>query len=368
MEPEVKLAFFDDYADERGHHPDYIMGLALAANTPVYCPATFLDGRPERATLVHRPVVGDVERSPVLTRANLQRVYEDAERLGVDVLVNMFLDENRDAFPIERRGVRLAHVLHRPARLSGTIGGVNATKHGDAMHVLKGLAVTDLVIVHTEVGAHQVAQWIPRGRIVHLGWPAATVASIRRRFMAPAGGGGNDEPYVLLIGEALEYKGIHVLLEAVNPGHSLRIAGNLAVGDAAWLAREFPRARVTWEPGWVDRERLDELITGAAVVAFPYLRGFDVHGGVSGALVHAMTFAKPIVVSRELLAQVPDPASCLVVPTGDAIALRAALDRAMARPDDFRQTAGELEECLIENHSYERHLERLIDRLAAPPA
>jgi glycosyltransferase involved in cell wall biosynthesis len=224
--------------------------------------------------------------------------------------------------------------------------------------------------VHTAAGFRQASRWIPSDRIIHLGWPAATVESIRRRFAAAAasvGDGVGDEPYVLLIGRGNRYKGIRVLLEAVGSGHRLRIAGKLEVAeDEAWLASNFPRARVSWEQGWVDSQRLNELIAGASVVVFPYLSGFDAHGGVSGALVHAMTFAKPIVVSEELRGQVPDLAPCLVVPTGDAIALRAALDRALSSPEDFRQPARELEEYLVENHSYERHVEHLVNRLAAP--
>ena len=365
----MRLAFFDDYGEVPGHHPDYIVGLGLAAKAPIYCPATFLDGRPWTTGLIHHPMVGDVDRSPGPAQNNLQKAYEDAARLGADVLVNLFLDENWDAFPIKRHGLRLAHALHRPGALPGTMGGINAVKRGDAVGVLKALAETDVIVVHTATGFRQASQWIPPERILHVGWPAATVESIRRRFEAAASAadGAGDEPYALLIGRGNRYKGIRVLLEAVGSGLPLRIAGKLEVAeDAAWLASNFPRARVSWEPGWVDSQRLDELVAGARVVVFPYLSGFDAHGGASGALVHALTFGKPIIVSEELRAQVPDLACCQVVPTGDAVALRAALDRALTSPADFGQQARELEEYLVENHSYERHVEHLANRLAAP--
>lgn len=364
----MRLAFFDDYGEVPGHHPDHIVGLGLAASSPIYCPESFLDGRPRTTDLIHYPMAGDVHRSPGPTRANLQKAYVSAERLGADVLVNLFLDENWDAFPIERRRMRVAHVLHRPGALPGTLGGANAVKSGDAVGVLRGLAESDLIVVHTTAGLRQASQWIPADRVIHLGWPAATVEAIRRRFAAAGsvGDGGGNEPYVLLTGRGNRYKGIRVLLEAVGSGHRLHIAGKLEVAeDAAWLASNFPHAAVSWEPGWVENQRLNELIAGASVVVFPYLSGFDAHGGASGALVHAMTFAKTIVISEELRAQVPDLASCLVVPTGDAIALRAALDRAMKSPDDFRQPTREFEEYLVKNHSYERHVERLIDRLTS---
>jgi glycosyltransferase involved in cell wall biosynthesis len=364
----MRLAFFDDYGEVPGHHPDHIVGLGRAAKAPIYCPESFFDGRPHLAGLIHHPMTGDTNRSPGPARANLGTACEGAARLGADVLVNLFLDENWDAFPIERHGIRMAHALHRPGALPGTMGGINAVKCGDAVGTLRDLAETDLIVVHTAAGFRQASRWIPAHRIIRLGWPAATAESIRCRFKAAAtGAGGGDEPYVLLIGRGNRYKGIRVLLEAVGSGeHRLRIAGKLEVAqDAAWLAGAFPRARVSWEPGWVDDQRLDELIAGASVVVFPYLSGFDGHGGASGALVHAMTFAKPIVVSEELRAQVPPLAPSVVVPTGDAMALRAALDQTMASPSDFGQPARELEEYLVENHTYERHVEHLITRLAS---
>ena len=229
--------------------------------------------------------------------------------------------------------------------------------------VLKGLAESDLIVVHTAAGLRQASQWIPTDRHIHLGWPAATVEEIRRRFAAAASvGDDTDEPYALLIGRGNRYKGLGVLLEAVSSGLRLRIGGQLEeAGDAAWIGGYFPS--VSWEPGCVDSRRLNELIDRASVVVFPYLSGFDAHGGASGALVHALTFGKTIVVSEELRPQVPDLVSCLVVPTGDPMALRAALEQAMTNSDDFRQPTRELEDYLVEHHSYEGHVERLVERL-----
>lgn len=359
----MKLAFFDDYGEVPGHHPDYIVGLGLASDAPIYCPQTFLDDRPGMTGLVHHPMAGDIDRSPVPARANLQTAYADAERRGVDVLVNLFLDENWDAFPLERHGMRLAHVLHRPGAVTGILGGINAVKRGDAVGVVRDLAKSDLIVVHTTNGFRQVSRWIPSDQIVHLGWPAATAEAIRVRFAAAAPVVDEDEPYVLLIGRGNRYKGIRILLEAVSARHRLRIAGKLEMDeDAAWLAATFPRARVSWEPGWVDNQRLNELIAGARVVVFPYQSGFAAHGGASGALVHAMTFAKQLIVSAELRGQVPDVASCLVVPTGDLGALRTALDRAMLSPDNGGQRTRELEDYLVENHSFDGHVKHLMER------
>jgi len=361
------LAFFDDYPHERGHHPDLIVGLGIAAEAPIYCPDSFLEGRTDARHLPHRTMVGALCDS-LEGRANLQSSYDDAASRGCDAFVNLFLDENWDSFPIRQDGLRVAHSLHRPGELTGTLGGVNATKPGDALAVLRSLAGPDLVVVHTAIGEQQALQWLPKRNVVRIGWPAARELDIRRRFAAapnrPGVGPGTAEPYVLLIGEALEYKGIHCLLEALDPGPPLRIAGNLAVGGADWLAYEYPKARVTWEPSWVTRSRLDELVAGAAVIAFPYLAGFDVHGGVSGALVHALTFGKPIVVSEALASQAPKGPSCRVVACGDAQELRRAIDWALAESIDLHHAAADLEAYLVSEHTYERHVQRLVELLS----
>ena len=222
------LAFFDDYAHERGHHPDLIVGLGIAARAPMYCPASFLEGRPDAARLRHRTVVG-ASNDPSLVHANLQSAHDDAAALGCDAFVNLFLDENWDSFPIRRGRLRMVHLLHRPGELTGALGGVNATKPGDPLAVLRSLAGPDLVVVHTALGERQALQWLPSRNVLRVGWPATREADLRRRLAGapdhPGVGADSPEPYVLLIGEALEYKGIHCLLEALSPGPLLRIAG-----------------------------------------------------------------------------------------------------------------------------------------------
>lgn len=360
--PTLRLAFFDDYPFERGHHPDLSMGLSSAAGARVYCPPSFLEGRADTRTFHHFAVTGAADGSPAVTRQNLRVAYEDAAQAGCDVLVNLFIDENWDSFPLERGAMRLAHMLHRPAELTGEFGGMNAVKLGDAVATVQALASEDLFVVHTTLGELQAKQWLPAEKVAHIGWPAAAAADVRRRFGAPWAH-SDEEPYVLLLGEALEYKGIHCLLEAVSGGPRLRIAGNLAVGDTEWLTRAYPKARVTWEPGWVTPGRMHELLQGAAVVAFPYLEEFAWHGGVSAALVQALCCSKPVVVSTALAGQVPDAASCQVVPQA-ANEVAKALGRVLSDPAGWHEAAQGLEPYVLRRHTYEGHLEQLAERMA----
>ncbi|WP_433652909.1 glycosyltransferase [Micromonospora zamorensis] len=356
-----RYAFFDDYPLERGHHPDLAVGLALAASAPLYCPPSFLDGRPEARSLRHTPTIASPDQHLEETRRNLDRSIEDAASLSSDTFVNLFFDENWDSFPVSRRGLRHVQALHRPGELTGTLGGINAIKRADPLAVVNALARTDLFVVHTPVGEQQARAWLPADRVLRAGWPTATEAEIRRRIVLGRHRGEN--PYVLLVGEALDYKGIDVLVEAVDPGPLLRIAGNLTYPGPDWLAAQHPGARVQWEPGWVARDRMSELVAGASVVVFPYHDGFQKHGGVSGALVNAMTFGKPLVISEALAGQVPQSPACQVVPCGDVHELRRAIDHAMKNTADLHQAAGDLTDYLLRQHTYEGHLDRIAERL-----
>ncbi|MEE1736683.1 glycosyltransferase [Streptomyces sp. BE147] len=360
----MRFAFFDDYCHERGHHPDLLMGLGTAAGAPVYCPPSYLEGRSaDRRRVEHVPVTGSRQGLASVTRRNLEASLADASARGCEVFVNLFFDENWDSLPVAPGPLRVIHALHRPAELTGELGGVNAEKTGDVRGLLKQLGEgRDLFVVHTVTGERQALDWLPRDVVVRVGWPAATAAEVRERFAAPRRV-TDEEPYVLLVGEALDYKGFHHLLEAVNPGPRLRIAGNLANGEEL-IARRYPRARVDWEPGWITRERMHRLIEGAAVVAFPYLDEFAAHGGVSAALVQALTFGKAIVVSEPLAPQVPVSEAIMTVPTGDVRALRAAIARGMDHRAVLEDAAQDLREYVLREHTYEGHLEQMSQAVA----
>jgi glycosyltransferase involved in cell wall biosynthesis len=355
----MKLALFDDYPHERGHHPDLLVGLAVAASARVYCPLQFLEGHASDEPLDHVEMVGARDGSADTTAQNLSFAYRDAANAGCQAVVNLFFDENWDSFPINTCGLPSVHVLHRPAELTGALGGVNAMKPMDPLTVLEALSLTDTFVVHTTAGEEQALQLLPQNAVVRIGWPSARQSEIRERFdhdwQLP-----DSEPYVLLLGEALDYKGIHFLLEALNPGPFLRIAGNLAVGDRQWLHQNYPSARVAWETGWITRSRMNSLIDGAAVIAFPYLQEFALHGGVSAALVHALSFAKPVVISEALVGQVPPWLVAATVPVDDIAALREELTRVVAASTEAHAQARANLDYMLAHHSYERHVNELV--------
>ena len=215
--------------------------------------------------------------------------------------------------------------------------------------------------MHSPAGERLASEFIDPSRLVRSAWPAASRAEVAAWFdhaAVPAG----DDPYLLSIGSARSDKGTDLLMSALTQGHRLRIVGQQYEGMQAHLSGRHPQARVEWETGWISRERLGRAIAGAAVIVFPYQPEFTDYGGASGALAQALTFGKPIIVSEVLADQVPNSPACRVVPTGDEGALRQAIDDTLGDLPALHDAAADLRKYVEENHTYEGHLERILDR------
>ena len=124
-----------------------------------------------------------------------------------------------------------------------------------------------------------------------------------------------EPPHVLYAGRLSPEKGVLELVEAAN-GLPVVIAGDGPLRD-----------RVPGALGFVPHDELGALYEQAAVVAVPSRReGFGV------VAMEAMAYARPVVASATggLLDLVADGETGLLVPPGDASALRAALERLLA--------------------------------------
>lgn len=362
----VTLALLDDYPEPAlGHHPDLLLGLGEAAQrlaqrdgpTRLFCPPSFVaDGTvPDGA--VHHPF-RRVGTRAALHRERMAAVLGEARSHGVDLLINLFFDENHHSFPAARHGVGVCHVLHRPAELmdSAQVG------RGDPCLAayLDRIAPDDTFIVHTAADHATVLRWLPRERVLRLGWPAASLAELTARFAA-AGPAAGQEPYVLLVGDLRREKGVHDLLLALSAGGPLlRIVGQQPEGVAPELRRRYPDTRIEMEPGWVSRARLAAAISGAAVVVFPYLEEFGQHGGASAALAQVLTFGKPVVASTVLADQLPASAAHLLVEPGDRPGLRQALEQAVRNSLALHQAALSTLDQVRREHSYDLHLEQIV--------
>lgn len=126
-----------------------------------------------------------------------------------------------------------------------------------------------------------------------------------------------DPPYVFYTGRLAPEKGIDVLVQA-SEGLNLIVCGDGPLRSVAPMTR-----------GFVSREELLDLYAGAAVVVVPSRKeGFGV------VCAEAMAWGKPVVASDTggLAGLIRDGETGLLVPPGDPIELRGAIDRLLADP------------------------------------
>jgi glycosyltransferase involved in cell wall biosynthesis len=139
------------------------------------------------------------------------------------------------------------------------------------------------------------------------------------------GAAEDDPPFVLFAGRLSVEKGILELVEAAA-GLPLVVVGDGPLRD------RVPGAR-----GFVPHDELERLYDRAAVVAVPSHReGFGV------VCAEAMAHGRPVVASAVggLLDLVVDGETGILVPSGDVVALRAALERLLA-DRELRRRLGE---------------------------
>lgn len=371
------LALFDDFTDSvLGHHPDFIIGLANAAAAlgdprsavRLYCPESYLAHHRPDANVVHQdasggsPGSGDskLHYSRFVDGSNLAKATRDATDHGVRLFFNCYFDENYPAWPASEPGLRYVHSLHRPGYFAADaerfLGG-----HRSLAGFVREHAGSGLFIVNTRAGERQARSFVDPRNLLLSGWPTATRAEVEARFkrrwtQKPA------EPYVLSVGSARSDKGIELLMSALAHGPRLRIIGQQYEGVEARLTAQYPDTRVDWETGWISRRRLFEAIDDAAVLVFPYQPEFAGYGGASGALAQALTAGKPVIVSEILADQVPPSQACQVVPSRDEQALRRSVEHAMGHTRALHEAALATREYVEKNHTYEGHLQAVLDR------
>ena len=154
-----------------------------------------------------------------------------------------------------------------------------------------------------------------------------------------------DPPEVLYAGRLSEEKGVEELAAAAE-GLNLVVAGD------GPLRPLLPQAR-----GMVARQELYALMERASVVVCPSRRD-----GLPVVCAEAMAHARPVVASAVggLPDMVRDGETGLLVPPGDPVALRAAIDRLLA-DDDLRRRLGRAARSRIaELCDWDRVLDRTI--------
>lgn len=180
-------------------------------------------------------------------------------------------------------------------------------------------------------------------------------------FFSPRqGGGGTAGEYVLALGND-GARDFATLLEAIAPlDIPLKLLTRLPV-----TLPPGARGRIELIDRRVSFAELRDLYAGARLVALPMRQRIS-PGGMTSVL-EAMAMAKPIVLSASTgVVELVDPGvTGLVVPVGDAAALRAALQDLWPDPARCAAMGAAARVRLDRDYSSERYVERLAEAIAS---
>lgn len=170
----------------------------------------------------------------------------------------------------------------------------------------------DLLLVHGDWLRDRVRELMPGARVaaVPLG-----ITMRPRPFSRPA------DPAVLFFGRLERYKGLDVLLSAMETVWERSPAVRLIIGGTGPEESIVPRdTRITLASRYIPEAEVDSLFAQASVLALPYREASQ-----SGPGGRALARGVPLIVSDAgaLPELVPDPS--FVVPRGDSEALASAI-------------------------------------------
>ncbi len=214
------------------------------------------------------------------------------------------------------------------------------------------------MIVHTRrgaelLGAGERVHVIPHGALEHL-----TRQPDERPL--PPELAQVEGPVVLYFGVVRDYKGVDVLVEAMNhvPEGELWVVGRPLGVSMDELRSAAPRGRVRFVDRYVADAELPAFFRRADVVVLPH-RSVD----VSGVLFAGLAFGKAMVLSdvggfREL---VQDSGAGRLVPPGQPEALGAAIAELLADPPARLALEEKARAAAAGSYSWDRIAERTLD-------
>lgn len=141
--------------------------------------------------------------------------------------------------------------------------------------------------------------------------------------------GGGDTAHILFLGRLYDLKGTPQLGEALRlmkdvPGWRATLAGDGGVAAARAKAREWGMEQLVDIPGWVDSQRVGELIASADILVLPSLVENLPLSIIEGMASGLAVVATPVGAVEDI---VIDGETGLLVPPGNVPDLAAALTR-----------------------------------------
>jgi glycosyltransferase involved in cell wall biosynthesis len=229
-----------------------------------------------------------------------------------------------------RKMIRLLEVTLPTMAGIPELAGEEPSADTDVTRLKEELCEAEFVLVQSEFSARSVqALGIGSQQILrcHLG--------VDTQYFKPRSGSRRPGPLrVLFLGGGSRRKGVHYLLEAWRhlnaPEVELLIAGNRTVGLGD-LPKDIRNCRILGRVS--DKDFLD-LLQQTDILVHPSLA----EGGCN-VVYEALACGVPAIVSNNASSAVRDGREGMVVPVGDADALRAAIERLCREPGLRRQMA-----------------------------
>ena len=219
------------------------------------------------------------------------------------------------------RGYRTVLTVHDPSQHPGAAPFTRT----EAWIFDRWMRRAERFVVHGQALAEELAPIVGRGRIAvipHGTWPRAEPLGRPR------------SPSVLLFGRLEQYKGVEVLVAAMQlvwerrPDVRLVVAG---VGPAARLVPVDPR--ISLIASYISESEVDALLADASLVALPYTQASQ-----SGVGLLALAAGVPVVVSD--LGALPELAyePSFIAEAGNRVALANTILRHLDDGTDVRQS------------------------------
>jgi glycosyltransferase involved in cell wall biosynthesis len=188
---------------------------------------------------------------------------------------------------------------------------------------------------------------------------------------------GQGNPYILFAGRFVEKKGIEFLIEAMRrlerEGRSLRLE---LIGDGV-IAAELKRAASALKsvsfPGWLPNAELRVRMRGALAVCVPSVEASSGDAeGLPNVVLEAMAAGVPIVATHHagIAEAVEEGRTGLLVPSGDAAALAAALRHLIENPGMAHAMGAEARRVALDRFdamTQSRRLETILEEVITAP-